>query len=535
MSISSSDIVLSPEDHEHFLREGFVVVRDAVPPAVIEQAVAALEAGTADPEFDPAAACTTDRVHRVIAELFGSEYPFAKRRGGRDMARPHQPAAVWRAPVAHVDDSYPTLMPNGWAVGTFIFLTRVQSRGGAFVYFSGSPLRYRQGMARSYHSIKEVAAAVEYSGASAEFLAAPGDVLFFHHLMGHTGSDNLVDSLTRHALLARWMPEQRIVPGDKDFAQMSTIEKANSARYMEHRFGLDLGVRQTPTDAESGALLRDGFAGLGQVQTYALLHFNGSAQLIFTTAEEPTLVRHLSSEDFIHWQDVGSLSLRVGAIRSLHLHQYGFAAILAISDEQGLSQVFASDDFVLWSKLSELAQSHTTTPWYIYAKYPSKIAGGQALYVVPQADPSHAVCRWGEDWLVAARGAEESVAVQAPSGCRINDLIIAAHFSDRHCAFVADVQEGETVSTQPHYILPEDVAIADGVLQSLAYVGAAPPHHIRIFNRGPSYWLLTFLRHSDGQDRLFWGCIDWAESPPTLRPLHDAVAFDQAKSIVGLI
>ncbi len=527
--------VLSPEDHEHFLTQGYLVVRDMVPPEILAKAVAALEAEGSDPDLDPAAACTTDKVHQVISELFGAQYSFEKKRSGNDMKRPHQPGVQWRAPVAHVDDAYPTLMPNGWAVGTFIFLTPVQSRGGAFIYFSGSPLRYRQGMAQSFHSIKELAPAVAYSGPSAEFLAEPGDVLFFHHLMGHTGSDNLVDPLTRHALLTRWVPRERIVPGDKLFAQMSTIEKANSARYLQHHFAVDLQVRNTPTDVESGVILRDGFAGLGAVQTYALLHFNGAAQLIYTTTEDPALVRHLCSEDLVRWREVGSLPMNDGAICSLHLHQYGFAAVLALTNEKGVARVYSSDDFAAWHMMCEVQHSEATTPWFIYAKYPSKIAGGQALYVVPEANASQAWCRWGEDWAVAAEGAEESLAVQAPAGCFIKDLVVAAYFSDRQCAFVADVQEEGRSTTKPYYLLPEDVAVADGELQPLAYVGAAPLHHIRIFNRGPSYWLLTFLRDCGGQERLFWGCIDWEASPPTLRPLPDAEAFDRAKSVVGLI
>jgi len=164
MHTPDNETVLSPQDHEHFLTQGYVVVRQAVPPHILTKAVAALESDTPAPDFDPGAACTTDRVHQVIAELFGPQYPFEKKRGGRDMTRPHQPDAEWGTLTAHVDDSYPTLMPNGWAIGTFIFLTKVHSHGGAFIYFSGSPLRYRQGMAQSYHSIKEVAAASQYSG-----------------------------------------------------------------------------------------------------------------------------------------------------------------------------------------------------------------------------------------------------------------------------------------------------------------------------------------------------------------------------------
>ncbi len=535
MTISNKATILRPEDHEHFLTQGYIIVRQAVPPAILTKAVDALEADVPDPAFDPGIACTTDRIHHVISELFGPQYTFEKHRGGHDMARPYQPHEDWPPPVAHVDDSYPTLMPNGWAIGTFIFLTKVHSHGGAFIYFSGSPQRYRQAMAQSYHAIKEIAAAPHYAGPFQEFLAEPGDVLFFHHLMGHTGSNNTADPLTRHALLSRWRPHQRIVPGLKPFEHMSTIEKANSARYLEHRFDLPLQVQYTPTDTHSTTLLGDGFAGLGSILSYAILHYAGQAQLLFVTSAEPTQVRRLCSHDLIHWQDTDPLMLNIGPIRSLHLHQYGFAAILAITSQASITHVYQSDNFTQWHLLSSLQQSWTTTPWYIYANYPSKIAGGQALYVIPVADPSQAWCRWGTDWPTAAQESEKSLAVQAPKNCRINDLIIAARFSDSNCAIVADVQYNTSTTSQPYYTLPQDVAISDNILQPLAYSGDIPPHHIRIFNRGPSYWLLTFLRRWDHQDRLFWGYIDWDESPPTLRPLTDAAAFDQAKSTVGMI
>ena len=90
----SAETVLSPQDHEHFLEHGFVVLHRAVPPDLVERAVAALESGAETPDFDPSAACTTDRVHQAIAELFGPQYPFEHRRGGHDMVRPHQPDAT---------------------------------------------------------------------------------------------------------------------------------------------------------------------------------------------------------------------------------------------------------------------------------------------------------------------------------------------------------------------------------------------------------------------------------------------------------
>ena len=532
--MGDTDTILSPEDHEHFLTQGYVVVRNAVAPEVIARAVAALEGEDEDPDFDPAAACTTDVVHRAIGELFGPEYGFEKKYAGQDMMRPLQTDVVWAMTAAHVDDAYPTLMPNEWALGTFIFLTPVRSCGGAFVYFAGSPLRYRQGMAASCHAIKEIAQSAEYSGAGAEFLAAPGDVLFFHHLMGHTGSENVADPQTRHALLSRWVPARRVVPGDKPFARMSTIEKANSARYIEHRFAVDLGVRRAPADDGSAALLREGWnSGMGKVRSCALLHFGGRAQWLAVAESEPTRIRRWESEDCVNWRAAEPLALATDEVRGLQLHQYGFDAVLGVTGADDSARIFSSVDFERWDEIASLDGCRATTPWYIYAQYPSKIAGEQALYMVPAADPSNAVCRWGGDWPDAAGGAEQSVAVRAPTGYRIDDLVIAARYSDSHCAFVADVGCAEGGPTAPYYILPRDVAVAEGELQPLAYEGTTPPRRVRVFNRAAWYWMVTYLCGED--DRLFWGCIDWKEASPILRPLTDPGAFDRAKSIVGMI
>ena len=529
-----TDTILSPEDHEHFLIQGYVVVKDAVAPEVIKRAVTVLEGEDEDPDFDPAAACTTDLVHQVIDELFGAEYSFEKKYAGQDMMRPQQKDVAWAMMAAHVDDAYPTLMPNEWALGTFIFLTPVRSRGGAFIYYAGSPLRYRKGMATSCHAIKEMAQSAEYSGEGTELLAAPGDVLFFHHLMGHTGSDNVSDPQTRHALLSRWVPTKRIVPGDKPFMRMSTIEKANSARYIEHRFGVDLGVRRAQADDGSAALLQKGWnSGMGKLSSCALLHFGGCAQWVAVAESEPACIRRWKSEDCINWREVEPLAVATNAVRGLHLHQYGFAAILGVTGEDDTTRVFSSVDFERWDVIARLDGCRTTTPWYIYAQYPSKIASEQALYRIPAVEPSYAVCCWGADWADAVGEIKQSVAVCAPTGSRIEDLVIAARYSDSHCAFVADVGCAEDGPTAPHYILPRDVAVAEGELQPLAYEEAAPPRRVRIFNRGAWYWMVTYLCGED--DRLFWGCIDWAEARPTLRRLSDAKAFNRAKSIVGMI
>lgn len=192
MPLNSKKPVLRPEDHEHFLEHGFVVVKNSIPPEIIAAAVKALErksfegtpgmVGYKPVQGSEVEACTTDKIHQAIAELLGTEYPFEPRRGGSDMPRLHQPDAEWHTPTAHVDDDYPIFMPDGWALGLFIFLTPVKTRGGAFIYFPGSYLRYQRLMSKTSQALKGYTAKVKYSGKFYEFLAEPGDALLFHHL-----------------------------------------------------------------------------------------------------------------------------------------------------------------------------------------------------------------------------------------------------------------------------------------------------------------------------------------------------------------
>jgi len=528
--------VLTAADHEHFIEHGYVVLRGVVPASIAAAAVAALEDDDCDPtrRADVVAACTTDRMLDAIAELFGNDYTLTRRREGSDLARVHQPGAAWPEPRAHVDDSYPTIMPGGWAVGSFTFLTQVQTHGGAFICFPGSYRRFRQLMARSCECIKGAAQVPENSGPYLEFLAELGDVLLFHHLAGHTGSDNIVDPVTRHALLNRWHPEERIVPGDRAFDEMTTIEKVNSARYQAHR--LHQTVPPTPSHTagnNTDAILADGIAPWRTVLSCAILHFDGHLYLYHCSDGSRQIHRAVSS-DGISWQIETPLDLNTGEIRTLHFHQYGLDAILGVTSLDGGVQLFASVDMDHWRPLSVIPGAYTATPWFVYAQYPSKIAGGQALYVVPQNDNSHVVCRWGEQWEAAEQWTTSSTALRAPAGQQINDLTIAAHFGDSSCTFVVDLADGSG-NTLPCYAQPEDVAVADGGLQPLPYECASAPRNLRILHRARRYWLVTYLRATAGNDRLFWGCIDWSHEQPTVHELATEAKLHEARCIVGFV
>jgi len=526
-------VILNSEDHEHFINHGYVIVRNAVPPGILAAAVNALEQnpgahGRGLPEIE---ACTTERMLDAIEELFGDGYAFHRRPGGYDMPRPHQPEEPWPEPTAHVDDSYPTMMPNGWAIGSFIFLTPVLSHGGAFIYFPGSYLRYREVMGHCCHCIKGAAQQPVYSGPYREYLAAAGDVLLFHHLMGHTGSTNVRNPATRHAILCRWHPVERIIPGDKPTDQMTTIEKTNSARYMADRFNLELPILHPPHLTES----LDGVAPWNQVVTFAILHYGGRLHLFYVDSDAPCTIRCMTSRDITTWEESEPLTPDLGDIRSIQFHQYRTEAILGVTAVDGHSAIFESTDMISWDPQAVIADCHAATPWFVYGQYPSKVAEGQAIYRVPVSETDKVYCHWGDRWNEANSWDTTSCALQTPNGERIQDLTIAAHVGDSFCTIVVDVASDRADITVPLYTQPTDVAVANEPLRPLPFACDTAPRQIRIINRARKYWLVTYLRAHAGQERMFFGCIDWNREEPVLEELSTGRLLRQALGTVGFV
>lgn len=112
--------------------------------------------------------------------------------------------------------------------------------------------------------------------------------------MGHAGSENVADPRTRHALLSRWHPRARIVPGDKPLSVMTTIEKANSLRHQRERFGATF---QTPDDQMGQGLVRP-----GNLIAQTLLHVRGETHLLCVDDLQPHVIQHARSRDLAHWE-----------------------------------------------------------------------------------------------------------------------------------------------------------------------------------------------------------------------------------------
>ena len=534
--VSGGGTVLSAADHEHFLDHGYVVVPGAVSPETIAAVLPALEEDNGrSRDLPEIRACASERLIAAVSELFGRGNEPVRKTSGRDMVRPYEPEAEWSGAAAHVDDAYPTLMPNGWAIGCFLFLTRVRSGGGAFIFFPGSPWRNRGLMEENWQAAKDAVALPENSGEPREFLARPGDALLFHHLMGHCGSPNVSDpEVTRHAILTRWRPRRRIVPGMKPFARMTTIEKANSARCSARR-------RQrpepapTPADTRTCTLLAEGLPGLGRVAGCALLH-HGDGVHLFCAEEQEAGLRHLFSRDLVRWERRPLEGVAAAGVRSLQVHQYGLDVVLAVASPGRRVTLYSSRDCTAWKETAVVEGCETATPWFTYFKYASKVAKDHTLFTVPAGRPGEILCSWGERWEEAAAWETRSLAARAPEGRRIVDVTVAAQYSETECAFVADLRGPGTEGTLPHCALTRDTAAEGVTLRPLPFSGAAPPRSLRVLNRAQSYWLVSFLEGAPGgEDRLFWGAIDWSLPDPALVRLDSPDALDEARAIVGML
>ena len=533
--------VLTHADHEHFLEHGYVIVPRVLSPATIASILPVLEKNQGRRSDIPELrACESERLIAAIREIFGLGLGILCKEPGRDMVRRYEPDAEWENLPAHVDDAYPTIMPNGWAVGCFLFLTRVLSGGGAFIYYPGSFWRNRRVMECNWQSAKDAVALPENSGPPVECLASPGDAILFHHLMGHRGSPNLSDpDVTRHAILSRWRPKVRLSPGLKSFEEMTTIEKANSARFAAFSSRREM-PSPTKRDNHASTFLGEGFAELGCVRSYAILHFGGGTHLLYCQNDRHgtgnATIHHMFTEDLIRWRHQPDLGIDASNVCTLQLHQYGLEVILAVTSSNRTASLYSSLDLESWLLVAQVEDCLTATPWFTYFKYASQVAKGPTLYSVSSKCPDKIACSWGERWEETDRWSECSVAVQAPEGQEVCDLTVAAQYSERDCAFVTDLSANGESTTQPYYALTKDTGVSGERLRLLPFVGDSTPRCIRILNRAQNYWMVSYLQRSpEGYDRLFWGAIDWLDDPPALVQLHSPKDLDQGRAIVGFL
>lgn len=149
------------------------------------------------------------RLRLVYEQLYG---PADWEGRTRLIIRAGDDPAEWRgATVPHID--IPFNAPVRTLVNSVTYLSQVETRGGAFIYWPGShriawsyyrrqPQDFLGEGERSYNEVYE-RIAERVPTAPIEFLGAPGDVLLVHALILHSASINK-RSEARLALFGRW-------------------------------------------------------------------------------------------------------------------------------------------------------------------------------------------------------------------------------------------------------------------------------------------------------------------------------------------
>lgn len=518
----TSSSLLSARDHERFLDEGFVVVRGLLDLDGIATALEVLESD-ADADSKQAAAdqCLTERFFDAARELLGPAVPLSDFMGG-DAERAYEPEKVWLV-GPHVDMWHPAPMPDEcFSLSAFVFLTAVRRHGGAFMYAPKSAVKLRALSASSSGEVAwSLARSETHVGVMEEYLAEPGDVMFFQHLIVHSASPNVTDRATRHAMRIFISSSSRVVPGDKPFEEMSTVEKANSMRYLNHRFGDEFVVLEPAQGAT------DPFPCVA----HDLIRLDGSVYRFWTEASAPTVLRRARSSDLATWQELEPLELVSEPIRAIHFEHRFNPTLTVVCDTATAdtwSRVFESVDLQAWRQIAGQPTLTLGRPHYVSpgAKGPfAKQAGGSINYIVSDERPTEIHCGSGgnrED--LAGLGGEVTKVVSAPG--RVSDLfgrpLIWLRPNTTH-ALVADVDGAS------HYTLSEFI---DEFAEPLApFVSDGPVSRMRVFERASRYWLVTFAR--DGH--VHWGAIDWAAEPGRVWRLTTSTDLRAALQIVGLI
>ncbi len=526
---------LTAMDRENFVEQGWVVLKRAVPADAIGPALDHLntldQPARIDPDHPAVQACYGERIEAAIGELLGPDYRISHRFSDYHR-RAYAPDADWRFQHIHVDDDYPTPMPNDWALASFVFLTDVKPGGGALIYCGRSHITNRQLMSHTLDALNGNIDLTDRSGVETEYLAEAGDAMLFHHLLGHCGTNNLTDpDSSREGLISRWYTDRRIVPGLKDFAEMPPIEKVNSARYLSHRYDSRFQFPALP-EAGAAAALYTGFGPPGGIAAYTVLHWRGAARLLYAPAADPEVVVLCASSDLVHWRAERRLVFAQGPVTGLTHTQIDHDTYLCVSFERGEPKtlILRSTDLEEWTPVLTLDRRRAAQLLLGEPEESSAIAWGRILYGL-SADGTRLTCNWSGDGVDSRRHGPRDVLPPGAAPAAAGVLLGPVRCGDTFALILDPVDRG----APPHVALSEDCAVFDAPLQPLGHDEPAPPRCIRPLARAQAYWLVTYLGQREREDRLFLGVIDWTEPSLRLRRLADRDALLTAFETVGFV
>ena len=279
-------LMLRPEDHDRFLRDGFLHLPGLLSAALVESLLNSLtQVSPADSSSrastkEALEASITPELQEAVGDLFA---PMKFKVGWGPVHKPRvfEPGVLWGMP-GHIDNHYPTIMPIRTIVSAIIFLTAVRSRGGAFCVYPGSHRTNRELMIQGYGEF--LAERWGKPTGMVELPADPGDVVLFHYLLGHSASRNVADPVTRQALVVRFHQKTAGTPTVLVSDVESTLGEASSTKAMlPPRVARPVATPAPPTDSD--------------VITHVVLRHGGNVHYLWVDASDTTVVRHHHSED----------------------------------------------------------------------------------------------------------------------------------------------------------------------------------------------------------------------------------------------
>jgi len=212
--------VLSPEQHSAFAADGYLLVSGLIPDATVRDAREALERTLMEqpdrPVFGTAVAnaCYNEQVCAAAAELGGGldQGAYFPVRFAAALAIAGTPGGEWHWPSPHIDhaiekDGY-QVFPLPYRLASMLFLSDVAPHGGGTIVWPGSH-RAIEVLAQSDPERYALMATLNRDLASAglaepvELTPRAGDILFYHVLTAHSGSQNVTDR-PRLALNHKW-------------------------------------------------------------------------------------------------------------------------------------------------------------------------------------------------------------------------------------------------------------------------------------------------------------------------------------------
>ena len=518
--------MLRPEDHDRFLKDGFLHLPGLLSPDLVESLLSSLtDASSVDcpsrsSTKEALEASVTPELLEAVGDLFA---PMKFKVGWGPVHKPRvfEPGVLWGMP-GHIDNHYPTIMPVRTIVSAIIFLTAVRSRGGAFCVYPGSHRTNRELMIQGYGEF--LAERWDKPTGMVELPAAPGDVVLFHYLLGHSASRNVADPVTRQALVVRFHQEPTGTPTLPISDVESTLGKASSTKAMlPSGAARPVATPEPPTDSD--------------VVTHVVLRLGGSVHYLWVDASDTTVVRHHRSEDLREWcEEMPLLVPGKGGINALSLSTSPTGRLLAVSRADG-TYLMKSGRELQWDYMISLPLEARPVALFWASRFATRRLAETILYWADNR-PSpggpalvHAVSapRWEE--LELDKRKMTSVA-QRHDLAIIREIIIEPTISNVHYALVL---EGSLAGGERAILASQSSEVSNfNDFHPLQYDGTTVPTSLRVYDRAADYWLVSYLRVVAGSRLPRWGAIDWTDQGPVLREITSVTDLSSAYRRIGL-